>query len=50
MPADPAGVAAVAQRPIAVSAFDDKTSAAAWKTPPSWAVVATAHQTTAVAV
>jgi hypothetical protein len=30
--------------PIAVAAFDDKASAAAWKTLPSWAVVATADQ------
>jgi pimeloyl-ACP methyl ester carboxylesterase len=37
-------VAAVSQRPIAVSAFDDRASAAAWKTLPSWAVVATADQ------
>jgi pimeloyl-ACP methyl ester carboxylesterase len=42
MPADAAAVAAVSQRPIAASALDDKASAAAWKTLPSWAVVATA--------
>lgn len=42
MPADAAAVAAVSQRPIAASALDDEASDAAWKTLPSWAVVATA--------
>jgi pimeloyl-ACP methyl ester carboxylesterase len=42
MPAAAAAVAAVSQRPIATSALEDKASAAAWKTLPSWAVVATA--------
>jgi pimeloyl-ACP methyl ester carboxylesterase len=44
MDAEAAAVAAVSQRPFAVSAFDDKVPAAAWKTLPSWAVVATADQ------
>ncbi|WP_431279405.1 alpha/beta hydrolase [Leifsonia poae] len=35
------GVLAAAQRPVAAAAFDEKTRSAAWKTLPSWAVVAT---------
>ena len=33
-------ILAVAQRPIAVAAFGEKPSAAAWRTKPSWALVA----------
>ena len=36
-----AAAAAAAQRPIAPAAFAEKASAAAWKTTPSWYVVAT---------
>jgi pimeloyl-ACP methyl ester carboxylesterase len=36
-----AAVLAASQRPVAASAFDEETSAAAWKNLPSWAVVAT---------
>ncbi|WP_372511743.1 alpha/beta fold hydrolase [Carbonactinospora thermoautotrophica] len=39
-PPDAAAVAAVSQRPIAASAFEDKASAAACRTLPSWAIVA----------
>jgi pimeloyl-ACP methyl ester carboxylesterase len=35
------GVLGASQRPIAASAFDEKTVSAAWKKLPSWAVVAT---------
>ncbi|WP_285115643.1 alpha/beta hydrolase [Leifsonia sp. fls2-241-R2A-40a] len=34
-------VLASAQRPIAAAAFDEKTAGAAWKTLPTWSVVAT---------
>ncbi|MFD7402049.1 alpha/beta fold hydrolase [Streptomyces sp. NPDC059866] len=37
-------VLAVAQRPLAASAFTETAAAAAWKTKPSWAVVAGADQ------
>lgn len=35
---------AVAQRPLAAGAFTETASAAAWKTKPSWALVAAADQ------
>lgn len=34
----------MAQRPLAASAFTETASAAAWKTKPSWALVAAADQ------
>jgi pimeloyl-ACP methyl ester carboxylesterase len=37
-------VLAVSQRPLAAAAFDEKATAAAWKTKPSWALVAGADQ------
>ncbi|MDW6059062.1 alpha/beta hydrolase [Streptomyces sp. FXJ1.4098] len=37
-------VLAASQRPLAVSAFTEAASAAAWKTKPSWAIVAGADQ------
>jgi hypothetical protein len=37
-------VAAVTQRPFATAGLEEKAGAAAWKTLPSWAVVATAAQ------
>jgi pimeloyl-ACP methyl ester carboxylesterase len=36
-----AGVLGASQRPVAASAFDEKSGVPAWKTLPSWAVVAT---------
>lgn len=36
-----AGVYGASQRPVAAAAFDDRTGIPAWKTLPSWAVVAT---------
>jgi pimeloyl-ACP methyl ester carboxylesterase len=39
--ADQAAVLAASQRPVAASAFDEETRAAAWKRLPSWAIVAT---------
>ena len=41
VPAEVLGQAAYSQRPAAVSAFEEKAQAAAWKTIPSWTVVAT---------
>jgi pimeloyl-ACP methyl ester carboxylesterase len=40
LPVETAAVMAVAQRPFAAASFSDKTGAAAWKTLPSWALVA----------
>ena len=40
VPADVTKVLAVAQRPLAAAAFEETASAAAWKTKPSWALVA----------
>ena len=40
LPADQAQVFAATQRPVAAGAFDEKAGAAAWKSLPSWAVVA----------
>ncbi|GAA1950109.1 alpha/beta hydrolase [Catenulispora subtropica] len=40
VPAETTQVLAAAQRPLAVSAFTETASTAAWKTKPSWAVVA----------
>ncbi|MDN0196632.1 alpha/beta hydrolase [Streptomyces sp. S.PNR 29] len=44
VPADVTKVLAVAQRPLAAAAFEETASAAAWKTKPSWALVAGADQ------
>jgi pimeloyl-ACP methyl ester carboxylesterase len=41
LPRRTAAAAAAAQRPIAATAFAEKASAAAWKTTPSWYVIAT---------
>ena len=40
-----AAAAAAAQRPITAAAFEEKSPAAAWKTAPSWYIVATARTT-----
>ncbi|WP_181794109.1 alpha/beta fold hydrolase [Streptomyces sp. WELS2] len=40
VPADVTKVLAVAQRPLAAAVFEETASAAAWKTKPSWALVA----------
>ncbi|UQW99628.1 alpha/beta hydrolase [Streptomyces sp. RerS4] len=42
LPAEVTTVLAAAQRPLAVAAFEETASAAAWKTKPSWAVIADA--------
>ncbi|MBD2891670.1 hypothetical protein amrb99_05760 [Actinomadura sp. RB99] len=44
VPGDVTRVLAVAQRPLAAAAFTEKASTAAWKTKPSWALVAAADQ------
>ena len=36
-----AGVLGASQRPVAAAAFEEKSGVPAWKTLPSWAVVAT---------
>jgi pimeloyl-ACP methyl ester carboxylesterase len=41
LPETQASVLGASQRPIAAAAFDEKSSAPAWKALPSWAVVAT---------
>lgn len=41
LPETQASVLGASQRPIAAAAFDEKSSVPAWKTLPSWAVVAT---------
>ncbi|MEU8651697.1 alpha/beta hydrolase [Streptomyces sp. NPDC048737] len=40
VPAEVTGVLAAAQRPLAAAAFEERAAAAAWKTKPSWALVA----------
>jgi pimeloyl-ACP methyl ester carboxylesterase len=40
LPPDQANVFAATQRPVAAAAFDEKAGAAAWRSLPSWAVVA----------
>ncbi|MEU6589660.1 alpha/beta hydrolase [Streptomyces sp. NPDC046881] len=42
VPAEVTKVLAAAQRPLAAAAFEETASAAAWKTKPSWALVAAA--------
>jgi pimeloyl-ACP methyl ester carboxylesterase len=44
LPHQSAATAAAAQRPITAAAFEEKSPAAAWKTTPSWYIVATADQ------
>lgn len=44
MPERTTAVAAVAQRPLTATAFQERVAAAAWQTRPSWFVVATADQ------
>ncbi|TDD36376.1 alpha/beta hydrolase [Saccharopolyspora elongata] len=44
VPAEVTSVLAVAQRPLAASAFTESASLAAWETKPSWALVAGADQ------
>lgn len=44
MPADVTKVLAVVQRPLAAAAFEETAAAAAWKTKPSWALVAGADE------
>ncbi|PKV83092.1 alpha/beta fold hydrolase [Streptomyces sp. TLI_146] len=44
VPEDVAGILAAAQRPIATTAFTEGASAAAWRTKPSWALVAGADR------
>ncbi|MEV7866339.1 alpha/beta hydrolase [Streptomyces sp. NPDC088124] len=44
VPAEVTKVLAAAQRPLAVAAFEETATAAAWKAKPSWALVAGADQ------
>ncbi|MET9338116.1 alpha/beta hydrolase [Nonomuraea sp. NPDC003804] len=44
VPAEATKVLAVTQRPLAAGAFTETASAAAWRTKPSWALVASADQ------
>jgi pimeloyl-ACP methyl ester carboxylesterase len=44
VPAPVTKALALSQRPLAASSFTEPASAAAWKTKPSWALVATADQ------
>ncbi|MEU3527387.1 alpha/beta hydrolase [Streptomyces sp. NPDC038707] len=44
VPAETTRALAAAQRPLAAAAFEETASAAAWKTRPSWALVAAADQ------
>ncbi|MGW0186304.1 alpha/beta fold hydrolase [Streptomyces sp. NPDC003362] len=44
VPTDVTEVLAVAQRPLAAAAFEETATAAAWRTKPSWALVAGADQ------
>jgi non-heme chloroperoxidase len=44
LPGRTAAAAAAAQRPIAAAAFEERSLAAAWKTIPSWYLIATADQ------
>ncbi|MFF8837595.1 alpha/beta fold hydrolase [Streptomyces sp. NPDC015130] len=45
VPEDVAGILAAAQRPLSTAAFTDITPTAAWRTKPSWALVAGADGT-----
>jgi pimeloyl-ACP methyl ester carboxylesterase len=44
LPAEQAAVLAATQRPVAAAAFSDVSGPPAWKTLPSWALVATADR------
>ncbi|QNP75442.1 alpha/beta hydrolase [Streptomyces roseirectus] len=44
VPADTTKILALSQRPLAASAFTEKAAIAAWRTKPSWAVIADADQ------
>ena len=44
LPAEQAAVMAATQRPVAAAAFSDVSGPPAWKSLPSWAVVATADK------
>ena len=44
LPAEQAAVLAATQRPVAAAGFSDVSGPPAWKTLPSWAVVATADK------
>ncbi|MGQ4363001.1 alpha/beta fold hydrolase [Streptomyces sp. SAS_272] len=44
VPADVTKILAAAQRPLAAAAFGETASAAAWKTKPSWALIAAADE------
>ncbi|MFF0739073.1 alpha/beta fold hydrolase [Streptomyces sp. NPDC004111] len=44
LPADVTRVLAVSQRPLATAAFTETASAAAWRTKPSWALIAAADR------
>ncbi|MEU3414536.1 alpha/beta hydrolase [Streptomyces sp. NPDC006658] len=44
VPAETTKALAAAQRPLAAAAFEETATAAAWKTKPSWALVAAADQ------
>ncbi|CAM5580139.1 Alpha/beta hydrolase OS=Streptomyces alboniger OX=132473 GN=CP975_02650 PE=4 SV=1 [Streptomyces alboniger] len=44
VPAEKTRVLAVAQRPLTAAAFTEKAAVAAWRSKPSWALVATADQ------
>jgi pimeloyl-ACP methyl ester carboxylesterase len=44
VPADVTKVLAASQRPLAAAAFEETAAAAAWKTKPSWALVAAADE------
>lgn len=44
VPADVTEVLAASQRPLAAAAFEETATAAAWKTRPSWALVAAADE------
>jgi pimeloyl-ACP methyl ester carboxylesterase len=44
LPAEQAAVLAATQRPVAAAAFSDVSGPPAWKTLPSWALVATADE------
>ncbi|MCX5264295.1 alpha/beta fold hydrolase [Streptomyces sp. NBC_00199] len=44
VPADVTRILAAAQRPLAAAAFGETASAAAWKTKPSWALIAAADE------
>ncbi|WP_327313201.1 alpha/beta fold hydrolase [Streptomyces sp. NBC_01235] len=44
VPADVTKILAAAQRPLAAAAFEETAAAAAWKTKPSWALIAGADE------